>query len=148
MSERLGYFNLFPEGFKKLVEIGGLLDKGTLDHKILELVKLRASQMNECTYCVDMHVKEAIIAKESHLRLHHVAVWKESKLFSERERAALLWTEALTRLSFESTNDKVYAEVKKHFDDKELVQLSLAIAVINSWNRFGVAFRAQHGSRD
>ena len=96
MSTRINYYAQLPEAFQKLAEIENILKESVLDTKIRHLVKVRASQINECAFCIDMHVKEAIIDGESHLRLHHVAGWKESNLFDAKERAAFLWTEALT----------------------------------------------------
>lgn len=148
MGPRLNYYAKMPEVFKRFSECETIIKESGLDPMIRHLVKLRASQMNNCTFCIDMHVKEAIIDKESHLRLHHVAGWKESNLFSEKERAALLWTEALTQLSVESTSDEVYKKVREHFSESEIVELSAAIAMINMWNRFGVAFRVVPGSSD
>ena len=148
MAARFNYHSYAPGAFEKFVQIEGDVKQGALDHKIIHLSKIRASQLNECTFCIDMHVKEAIIDGESHLRLHHLAGWKESALFSDKERAALLWTEALTHLSSESTNDETYQKVKAHFSEQELVELTISIALINSWNRFSVGFRSVHGSLD
>lgn len=148
MEPRLNYYSFLPHAFEKFVELEALLKKSSLDNILIHLIKIRASQLNECTFCIDMHVKEAIIDGESHLRLHHIAGWKESPLFTEKERAAFLWTEALTKLSVEATSDEVYKKVKEHFAEKELVELTVAITLINSWNRFSVAFRAVPGSMD
>ena len=148
MSSRMNYYPLLPQGFQKLAEIENVLKESSLDVKIRHLVKVRASQINECAFCIDMHVKEAIIDGESHLRLHHVAGWKESNLFSPKERAAFLWSEALTSLSVASTRDEVYQEVREFFVEQELVELSLAIATINAWNRIAIGFRSVPGSLD
>jgi AhpD family alkylhydroperoxidase len=116
-----------------------------LEPLLRELVKIRASQINGCAYCVDMHCLDARAAGETEQRLNAVAVWQEAPFFTERERAALLWTEKLTLISLDHVPDAVYEQVHPHFTDEELVNLTLAIATINAWNRFGVSFRAQAG---
>jgi AhpD family alkylhydroperoxidase len=148
MSARLNYYGLFPQAFEKLVELEQVIKDSPLDKMLIHLVKIRASQLNECAFCIDMHVKEAIIDGERHLKLHHIAGWKESNLFNDKERAAFLWTEALTKISADSVNNNVYESVRKHFDDKELVSLSMAITAINTWNRFAVSFKSVPGSLD
>lgn len=144
----MNYYERLPQGFQKLAEVESILKESGLDPKIRHLVKVRASQINECTFCIDMHVKEATIDGETALRLHHVAGWKESNLFSEKERAAFMWTEALTKLSVDSTRDEVYNRVREYFDEQELVELSLAVAMINTWNRIAIGFRSVPGSLD
>jgi AhpD family alkylhydroperoxidase len=146
--QRLNFVPQFPEAFKKFSEIEMLIKESGLDTKIVNLVKLRASQINGCGFCVDMHVKEARLSDERELRLHHVATWQESPLFSEKEKAALLWTEALTKLSQGPVSDQVFEKVKAQFSEKELVQLTMAITMINSWNRFAAPFHAVPGSAD
>ncbi len=148
MTARMNYYDKLPQGFQKLVEIESVLVESSLDHKIRHLVKIRASQINECAFCIDMHIKEAVIDGETHLRLHHIAGWKESNLFSAKERAALEWSEALTKLSVDSTRDEVYNRVKEYFDEQELTALTLAISVINTWNRIAISFRSVPGSLD
>jgi AhpD family alkylhydroperoxidase len=112
------------------------------------LVKLRASQINGCAFCVDMHTKEALIHGERALRLHHLVIWHESPLFDERERAALQWTEALTKIGKDGVTDEEFAKVKAVFSEKEISDLTIAIGSINIWNRLGVAFRTTPGSLD
>lgn len=146
--QRLNYFPHFPEAFKKLVEIDDLIKKSSLDHQLVNLVKIRVSQINHCAFCVDMHSKEAKIRDERELRLYHVAVWEESPLFSEKEKAAFKWAEAITLQSSHPIDDNLYAETKKHFNDKEITELTVAIAMINAWNRFAVPFRSVAGSND
>ena len=109
---------------------------------------LRASQLNGCSFCVDMHVKEAKIHGERELRLHHVAVWRESQLFSPAERAALEWTEALTQLPPHGISNSLYASAREQFSEQELSDLSFLIVAINGWNRLNVAFQAIPGSSD
>ncbi len=113
-----------------------------LEPNLLELVRLRASQINGCAFCVDMHTREAHQAGESDRRLHLVAVWHEAPVFSPRERAALAWTEAVTQVADTHVPDDVFALAKTEFSDAELVNLTLAIISINGWNRFAVSFRA------
>jgi AhpD family alkylhydroperoxidase len=114
-----------------------------LEHSLIELVKLRASQINGCGFCVDMHAADARKAGETERRLHAVAVWRETPFFTPRERAALAWTEALTRLSQQPELASDYAALKEQFNDKEMVDLSLAVAAINSWNRLAIGFGLQ-----
>lgn len=148
MKQRINYFPYAPEAFNKLVEIGGLLKTSSLEKTLLHLVKIRASQINGCTFCIDMHVKEAKIDGEKEIRLHHLAAWTESPLFSEKEKAGLLWSEAVTNINGGTVDDNVYTRVREFFSEKELVELTMAIAVINSWNRFAVSFRSIPGSLD
>ena len=113
---------------------------------MLELVKLRASQLNGCAYCIDMHTKDARSHGESEQRLYGVSAWHEAPFYTARERAALAWTEAVTLVSQSQVPDEVYAQVRAHFSEKETVDLTLAIAAINSWNRLAISFRAEAGS--
>jgi AhpD family alkylhydroperoxidase len=117
-----------------------------LEPKLLELVKTRASQINRCGFCLDMHIKEAQSRGELPERLYLLNAWEEVNVYSERERAALLWTETLTRLP-EGVSDEVFAEVSAQFSEVELAELTLAIIAINSWNRLNVGFRVQPGTR-
>jgi AhpD family alkylhydroperoxidase len=148
MTQRINYFQQSPELIKKLVELGGLFQKTTIEAPVRELVEIRASQLNGCAFCVDMHIKVAKIHGERELRVHHVAVWRESPLFSARERAALEWTEALTRISVNGVSDDVYESVRAQYAEKELSDLTFLVGAINSWNRLNVAFRMVPGSLD
>jgi AhpD family alkylhydroperoxidase len=116
-----------------------------LEPKLRELVKIRASQINGCAYCVDMHTIDARAMGETEQRLYAVAVWEEAPFFTERERAALLWTEKVTLLSVDHVPDAVYEQVRAHFTDEELVNLTLAVIAINGWNRLAVSFRSVAG---
>jgi AhpD family alkylhydroperoxidase len=116
-----------------------------IDPTLLELVKLRASYLNGCAYCVDMHTKDARAAGETEQRLYAVPVWRETPFFNERERAALAWTEAVTELGREGVPDDVYQTARAQFDEAELVRLTMAIVAINGWNRLSVAFRPEVG---
>ena len=119
-----------------------------LDNPLKDLIKIRVSQINGCVFCVDMHVKEAKLHGERELRLYHLPVWRESALFSEKERAALQWAETLTRLADHHVSDADYAAVRTHFDEEELVALTHVINTINTWNRLNAAFATPAGGMD
>lgn len=119
---------------------------GALDQTLLELVKIRASQMNGCAYCIDMHTKDARLAGETEQRIYALNAWRETPFFTEKERAALEWTEAVTRVADSHVPDKIYERVRAQFSDDQLVALTMGVIVINSWNRLAVAFRAPAGS--
>ncbi|HYP99164.1 MAG TPA: carboxymuconolactone decarboxylase family protein [Polyangiaceae bacterium] len=148
MSQRIAYPQQSPELFKKYQEFSRALREAGIDQKIYDLVDIRASQLNGCAFCLDMHVKEAKLHGESELRLYHVAIWRESPLFSDRERAALAWTETLTRLPEHGVSDEAYAQARAQFSEKELTDLTFLIVAINGWNRVSVAFRTTIGSAD
>jgi len=119
---------------------------GALDHQLFELVKIRASQINGCAYCIDMHTKDARQAGETEQRIYALNAWRETPFFTDRERAALAWTEAVTRVGDTHVPDDVFALVKAHFTDGELVALTMGVVVINGWNRLAVSFRAPAGT--
>lgn len=148
MSERLDHMRQVPALTQKLTELTFALKKGTVEQTVLSLVEIRASQLNGCAFCLDMHIKQAKLQGERELRLHHVMIWRESPLFSDRERAALEWTEALTRLSPHGVSDDIYAQAREHFSDDELVYLTYMVMVINAWNRASIAFHSVPGSQD
>lgn len=148
MTQRLDYQQQSPELFKKLVEFNMMVKKGAIEESIQDLVAIRASQINGCAFCVDMHIKQATIHGERPLRLHHLAAWRESTLFIPRERAALAWTEALTQLPPQGVPDEIYDRVRTQLSEKEIVELTYAIMAINAWNRINVAFRVVPGSQD
>ncbi len=148
MSQRLNYAQQSPELFKKLSDLSLALKGSVIEEKLRDLVNIRASQLNGCAFCLDMHVKEAKIHGESELRLYHVAIWRESNLFVPRERAALAWTEAVTRLPEGGIPDELYERVRGQLSEKEVSDLTFAIAIINSWNRASIAFKAVPGSAD
>src|SRR5690242_9008244 len=145
MTQRLNYAKASPEGFKAMRQLQAHVDGCGLEHPLLELVKMRASQINGCAYCLDMHSKDARAAGETEQRLYLLDAWREADLYSERERAALEWTEALTLVTEGHVPDAVYAAVREHFSEAELVDLSLAVVAINGWNRLSIAFRAEAG---
>jgi len=148
MSQRLDFQQQSPELFKKLIEFSMTLKKSSIEPSIQYLVSLRASQINGCAFCVDMHVKEATIHGERPLRLHHLAAWRESTLFAPRERAALAWTEALTQLAPQGVSDEIYDKVRTQLSEKEISDLTYAVMSINAWNRVNIAFRAVPGTQD
>nr|BDT29898.1 carboxymuconolactone decarboxylase family protein [Bacteriovorax sp. HI3] len=148
MKARLNYFQHNPDAFNKFGEVEAMIKNSSLDKKLIHLVKLRASQINNCTFCVDMHVKEAKIDGERELRLHHLAAWEESPLFDDKEKAAFAWTEAVTKLNQAHVSDDLYQKTREFFSEKEIVDLTLAVAMINLWNRFGATFRSTPGSLD
>jgi AhpD family alkylhydroperoxidase len=148
MTQRLNYAQQSPELFKKLSELSMALHQGAIEQKIHDLVQIRASQINGCAFCLDMHVKEAKIHGESELRLYHIAIWRESNLFVPRERAALAWTEAVTKLQEGGIPDELYERVRGQLSEKEISDLTFAIMVINAWNRASIAFKTVPGSAD
>jgi AhpD family alkylhydroperoxidase len=145
MTQRINYVHQAPELFKKFVEFGGLVKDSTIEEKIHDLVSIRASQINGCGFCLDMHVKQATIHGERPLRLHHLAIWRESTLFEPRERAALAWTEAVTLVSETHVPDSVFDEARKHFSEQEIVDLTYLASTINAWNRIAISLRAVPG---
>ena len=148
MSQRLNYLEQSPELAKKLFEFGHAVKKSSLGDTLIDLVNIRASQLNGCAFCLDMHCKEAKIHGERELRIYHVPIWRESTLFSEREKAALEWTEAVTKLSEHGVPDDVYDHVRAQFTETQISELSFAVAVINAWNRLNISFQSVPGSLD
>lgn len=148
MHQRLDYFVTSEKFFKKYLEFNNLVHEDPTLKEFADLVTVRASQLNACAFCVDMHVKEAKIHGERELRLHHLAIWRESNLFTPRERAALTWTEALTHLHPHGVSDEIYAAVRQELSEKELSDLGFLIITINGWNRLCVAFQTTPGSYD
>lgn len=145
MAQRLNYSNASPGGFKAMRALQEHVENCGLEHKLLELVKMRASQINGCAFCLDMHSKDARARGETEQRLYLLNAWRESPFYNDRERAALAWTEALTRISDSDVSDELYAEARKQFSEKELVDLTLAIIAINGWNRLAIPFRSEPG---
>jgi AhpD family alkylhydroperoxidase len=138
---RIDYYKLAPDAVKAMLSLESYVTKSGLEKSLIELIRLRASQINGCSYCVDVHTTDAKKAGESERRLHSVVVWKESPFFTDRERAAFAWTEAVTLLSVDYAPDDVYQETLKHFSEKEMIDLTMVIITINSWNRLAVSFR-------
>jgi AhpD family alkylhydroperoxidase len=144
MTPRMNYYAAAPKVLQAMLALTKVPAESGLEHSLLELVKMRASQINGCAFCIHMHSREAIAAGETAERLMLLDAWRESPLFTERERAALAWTEALTLISQTHAPDEVYEQVKAQFSDAELVNLTLSITTINAWNRFSIGFRSIH----
>lgn len=146
LEQRINYSKIASEGVENLRKLEAYIRSTDLVPELVELVKLRASQINGCAYCIDMHTKDARSHGESEQRLYGVSAWRETPFYSERERAALAWTESVTKISEDQVPDEVYNQVKKHFTEKELADLTLAVIAINSWNRLAISFRTPPGS--
>jgi AhpD family alkylhydroperoxidase len=146
MEARLAYYNAAPGAVRALIGLETYLARSGLEKPLRELVKLRASQLNGCAFCIDMHWQDTRKEGETERRLYLLNAWRESPGYSERERAALEWTEAVTQLGDGHVSDEVFAAVRPHFSDKELADLTLAVAAINAWNRMSISFRAVPGS--
>ncbi|MBS1816139.1 MAG: carboxymuconolactone decarboxylase family protein [Acidobacteria bacterium] len=144
---RMDYYNAFPAGIKALVAWGREINQSGIESSLLELVKMRASQMNGCAFCLDMHMREAMEAGETAQRLAVLPAWREAPLFTARERAALQWVEAITNIQQGHAPTAAYNEMRAHFNETEAVQLTMAITNINTWNRLAIAFRPHLGKR-
>ena len=145
MQPRIDYRKLAQEPLKPLLALEKYLAGCGLEHKLLHLIKMRASQINGCAYCLDMHSLDARAEGETEQRLYTLDAWAETPFFTDRERAALAWTEAVTLVSQTHVPDDVYEETKKHFSEKEIVDLTLAVGMINMWNRLAISTRAVPG---
>lgn len=143
---RIDYNKVAPGGVQAVYGLEKYLRTAGLEPLLIELVKLRASLMNGCAYCVDIHTKDARAKGETEQRLYAVPVWRETPFFSPRERMALAWTEAVTDIERRGVSDALYDEARAHFSDKELVDLTIAVIAINAWNRLAVTFRPEVGS--
>ena len=148
MTQRINPMQQSPALYKKFVEFSMLQQDSAIEQKIQDLVHIRASQINGCGFCLDMHVKEAKLHGERELRLYHLPIWRESTLFSPRERAALAWTEILTRLPEHGVPGDVYDRVRTQLSEKELSDLTFSVMAINAWNRLNVGFTTVPGSAD
>jgi AhpD family alkylhydroperoxidase len=148
MSQRINYFQQSPELAKKLLDLNKALQDCAIEESIRDLVEIRASQLNGCAFCLDMHIKQARIHGERELRLHHLVNWRESTLFTPRERAALAWTEVLTRIPEQGVPAELYDRVRGQLSEKELSDLSFVIMSINAWNRINVGFTTVPGTQD
>lgn len=147
-KERLSYRQMIPTQVKHLFALGQSVKSGGLEENLLHLVDIRASQLNHCAFCLDMHVKEARRDGLGELKLYSVSVWQESPLFTDRERTALAWTEAVTLVSESHVPDDAFQKARAVFSETELALLTMAIVTINSWNRLAVSFRMTPGSLD
>jgi len=146
MEQRINAFEKGQGAFKAMLGISAYLAKSSLEKKLLELIEYRVSQINGCAYCLDMHSKDLRHDGETEQRIYMISAWRETDLFTDRERAALLWAESVTLLNEGHVPDEVYEEVRKQFSEEELIDLTLAVASINSWNRLNIAFRTTAGS--
>ena len=144
MKPRLNSFQAAPAVMQAMQALEAATQKSGLEPALMELVKIRASQINGCAFCLHMHTRDARRLGESEQRIYLLDAWRESPLFSDRERAALAWTEAVTLVSETHVPDDVFAEAKAQFSDEALAQLTLLIVAINGWNRFAIAFRSVH----
>jgi AhpD family alkylhydroperoxidase len=144
--QRLEAQKVSPGAFQAMLALEGYVRKSSkLETSLIALVKMRASQINGCAYCIDMHSKDARAEGETEQRLYALNAWRETPFFTDRERAALAWTEAVTLVAEDHVPDAVYEETRRQFSDEELVNLTLAVVTINSWNRLSIAFRAAPG---
>jgi AhpD family alkylhydroperoxidase len=142
MTPRFNIFQASPEGTKAMIAVETAIAQSGLDHALLHLVKIRASQINGCAFCIDMHVKDAVKNGESHQRIHLLDGWRDSPAFTDRERAALNWTEIVTRIGKTHAPDADYAKLQTQFNEGEIAWLTLAIGAINLWNRVQIASKA------
>ncbi len=145
MKPRLDYGKAAPAGARAMYGLEKYVRECGLEHSLLELVKTRVSQINGCAYCIDMHTKDARAAGETEQRLYALNAWRETPFYTDRERAALAWAEAVTLVSENQVPDDVFEEVRQHFSEAELVNLTLAVVTINGWNRLAISFRAVPG---
>lgn len=145
---RLNYMQQSSELFIKAMELATTLHQSPIFKELGDLVNIRVSQLNGCAFCLDMHIKEAKIHGERELRLYHVAVWRESPLFNDRERAALEWTELVTKLPEHGIPEAAFERVREHFNEKEVSDLTFAVGLINYWNRLSISFAVVPGSAD
>lgn len=145
MGNRMNYSKAAPGAMRAMNGLGTYLAQCGLEPALMELVRMRASQVNGCAYCLDMHSLDARAAGETEQRLYALSAWSETPFFTERERAALLWTEKLTLISVDRVPDDVFEQVRQQFSEEELANLTLVITTINAWNRFAISFRDEPG---
>lgn len=146
MQSRIEYDKVSPEAYKAMYRLEIFIHKCGLEKSLVELIKMRASQINGCAFCIDMHSKDARANGESEQRLYALSAWRETPFFTERERAALEWTESVTLVSETNVPDSVYELAKAHFTEEELVNLTVVVTTINAWNRLAISFRSIPGS--
>jgi AhpD family alkylhydroperoxidase len=146
MQPRINIGKVATGGYQAMSGLEKFINSSGLDHRLIHMIKLRASQINGCAYCIDMHWKDSRAAGETEQRLYGLDAWEESPYYSDKERAALAWTEALTNITDGHVSDDVFARTKEHFSDEELVSLGWLVSAINAWNRMAIAFRSPAGS--
>ena len=144
LKARLIPFEVAPGALKPMIELEKNLTNRGLEHSLIELVKTRASQINGCAYCINMHTQDARKLGETEQRLYLLSAWRESPLYTDRERAALAWTDAVTLIADTHAPDDLYEDVRAHFSESETVNLTMLVGAINAWNRLAIAFRAVH----
>ena len=145
-NQRLRYPKVAPDAYRAMLALEEYVRSSGIEEPLLHLVKLCASYLNGCAFCVDMHTKDARAGGETEQRLYAIPVWRETPFFTPRERAALAWTEAVTKLGREGVPDEAYDEARAHFSEADLVKLTMAVVVINGWNRLSIAFRTEVGT--
>ncbi|HYT58405.1 MAG TPA: carboxymuconolactone decarboxylase family protein [Verrucomicrobiae bacterium] len=146
MSQRIDYTKVAPGALRAMYGLEKYLAESSIEPSLRELIKLRALQINGCAYCIDMHAKDARAAGESEQRLYGLVAWREAPYYTERERAALAWTEALTLIAGNHVTDELYEQARRQFGEQELVDLTLAVVTINAWNRIAISFRQEPGT--
>jgi AhpD family alkylhydroperoxidase len=146
MEKRLDFSTAAPGSMQAMYKLHKYSEESGIEHSLLELIKTRASQINGCAYCIDMHTKDARAAGETEQRLYALSAWRETPFFTDRERAALAWTEVITLISQTHASDEEYAAAREQFSEEEIVNLTMAIITINGWNRLAIAFRETVGS--
>jgi AhpD family alkylhydroperoxidase len=144
MTQRLNFYAAAPKAIEALVAINPVIEAGTLEHSLMELVKIRASQINGCANCLHMHTADARKAGEREERIYLLDAWRESSMYTDREKAALGWTEALTKVAETHAPDADFAAVRAQFNDAEIAELTVLIGMINLWNRIAIGLRAEH----
>lgn len=146
MSQRIDYGKDFPDAMRGLLRTEKYIQHSKLDKTLYELVKIRASQINQCAYCIDMHTKDARHEGETEQRIYALSAWRETSFFTEKERAALEWTEALTLISQNGVPDDLYERVRAHFDEEEMMALTMSVIAINGWNRLAISMNTPAGT--
>lgn len=146
MKPRIKIDAVAPEAYRAMAALGRYVQQSGIEQSLQELIKVRASQINGCAYCLDMHSKDARARGETEQRLYALSAWRETPFYTQRERAALAWAEAVTLVSRDQVPDETYAEVRRHFTEKEVVDLTMVIIVINAWNRLAISFRTVPGT--
>lgn len=142
---RIDGYKTLPGGYNAMMQLQKTVDQSSIDPRLLELIKLRSSQINGCAYCLDMHSKDAIAIGENPQRIYVLDAWREAPFYSPKEKAALAWCEALTLISDTAAPDSVYDELSKYFNEKEIMEITFAIITINSWNRLAIGLRQDVG---
>jgi AhpD family alkylhydroperoxidase len=146
MKPRLDYQQVAPDGIEAMLRLQTYVDDSGLERSLLELIKVRASQINGCAYCIDMHTKDARAGGETEQRLYSLDAWRETPFYNAREQAALTWTEAVTLITNGHVPDHIFEQARREFTEKELADLTLAVVTINGWNRLAISFRATPGT--